>query len=164
MKKIILGLDPGTATTGFGLIEVAESCDLKYISCGDIATQPTKLPGERLVVIKKSLDKLINKYQPVIAAVEKLFFTTNQTTAIAVAEARGVILATLAEHNLEIREYTPLQIKQGLTGYGKADKQQVQRMVKNILRLSDIPRPDDAADALAIAIRAAAEVSKTLSH
>ena len=152
MSRIILGIDPGTATTGFGLIEANERGDLLYITCGHIATAPDTPAPQRLVTIKNSLLKLLKQYKPSVVVVEKLFFTTNITTAISVAEARGVVLATMAEHNLEILEYTPLQVKQGLTGYGKADKQQVQRMVKTILNLEDIPKPDDAADALAIAI------------
>ncbi|MEA1909883.1 MAG: crossover junction endodeoxyribonuclease RuvC [Patescibacteria group bacterium] len=159
MNKIILGIDPGTATTGFGLVEVDEHGNTKYITCGHIATSKDVPAAERLVTIKNSLLKLLKQYKPEVVAVEKLFFAKNITTAISVAEARGVILASCVEHNTEIIEYTPLQVKQGLTGYGKADKGQVQRMVKTILNLEDIPKPDDAADALAIAIRAASETA-----
>ncbi|MFA5967398.1 MAG: crossover junction endodeoxyribonuclease RuvC [Patescibacteria group bacterium] len=182
MNKIILGLDPGTATTGFGVVKDTKG-QVEYVDCGCIITtlksisparkatlsvagEPARNapvttsqmlagaggPAERLLTIQKSLEILIKKYQPDILAVEKLFFTKNITTAISVAEARGVILVTAAKHNLEIAEYTPLQVKQTLTGYGKADKQQIQRMVKSILKLQSIPKPDDAADALAIAI------------
>lgn len=151
VNKIILGLDPGTATTGFGIVKDVKG-QVEYVDCGCIVTSKGISPSERLLTIQKSLEILIKKYQPDILAVEKLFFTKNITTAISVAEARGVILVTAAKHNLEIAEYTPLQVKQTLTGYGKADKQQMQRMVKSILKLQNIPKPDDAADALAITI------------
>ncbi|MFH0912415.1 MAG: crossover junction endodeoxyribonuclease RuvC [Patescibacteria group bacterium] len=151
MNRIILGIDPGTATTGFGIVRDAKG-QVEYIDCGCIATSKGIPPAERLLTIQKSLEILIKKYRPEKVAVEKLFFTKNITTAISVAEARGVILVSAAKHNLEIVEYTPLQVKQTLTGYGKADKQQMQRMVKSILKLQNIPKPDDAADALAIAI------------
>ncbi|HAR54808.1 TPA: crossover junction endodeoxyribonuclease RuvC [Patescibacteria group bacterium] len=161
MTKIILGVDPGTATTGFGVVRDAKG-QVEYVDCGCISTSKGISPAERLLTIAKSLEILIKKYQPEVVAVEKLFFTKNITTAIAVAEARGVILVTAAKHNLEIAEYTPLQVKQALTGYGKADKQQMQRMVKTILKLQIIPKPDDAADALAIAI--CAIHSHSVSH
>lgn len=151
MVRIILGLDPGTATTGFGVVKDTKG-QVEYIDCGCISTSKSIPPAERLLTIQKSLEILIKKYQPDVLAVEKLFFTKNITTAIAVAEARGVILVTAAKHDLIIAEYTPLQVKQTLTGYGKADKQQMQRMVKTILKLQNTPKPDDAADALAIAV------------
>lgn len=175
MSKIILGLDPGTATTGFGIVRDNKG-QVEFIDCGCIITSPQKKgvspareashsdaggPAERLLTIQKSLETLIKKYQPDILAVEKLFFTKNITTAISVAEARGVILVTAAKHSLEIIEFTPLQVKQTLTGYGKADKQQVQRMVKSIMKLQCVPKPDDAADALAIAICAIHHSVKT---
>jgi crossover junction endodeoxyribonuclease RuvC len=160
--KIILGLDPGTATTGFGVVKDAKG-QVEYMDCGCIVTSKGISPAERLLTIAKSLEILIKKYQPDILAVEKLFFTKNITTAMSVAEARGVILVTAAKHNLEIAEYTPLQVKQTLTGYGKADKQQIQRMVKSILKLQNIPKPDDAADALAIAICAVHHASRVSS-
>lgn len=151
MNKIILGIDPGTATTGFGVVKDNKG-QVEYVDCGCVITTKGVPSAERLLTIQNSLEILIKKYQPDIVAVEKLFFTKNITTAISVAEARGVVLVTAAKHNLEIVEYTPLQVKQTLTGYGKADKQQMQRMVKTILNLQNIPKPDDAADALAIAI------------
>jgi len=159
MNKIILGLDPGTALSGFGVVRNAKG-QVEYIDCGCIVTSKGISPAERLLTIQKSLEILIKKYQPDVLAVEKLFFTKNITTAISVAEARGVILVTAAKHKLEIAEYTPLQVKQTLTGYGKADKQQIQRMVKTILKLQSIPKPDDAADALAIAICAVHQTTK----
>lgn len=148
---IILGLDPGTATVGYALVEKKKSnlCVLEY---GCILTKPDREPGKRLLIIEKELGKIIKKYKPNESAVEKLFFLKNAKTAIAVSQARGVILLALAKQNLNVFEYTPLQVKMSVTGYGKASKIQVQRMVKGILELREIPRPDDAADALAIAI------------
>ncbi len=154
MSKIILGIDPGTATTGFGVI-LEDKKQVKYIDCGYIATTPKDSSANRLLIINKALEELIKKYKPQLAAVEGLFFAKNRATAIAVAQARGVILATLAKHKISIQEYTPLQVKQSITGYGRADKNQIQKMIKNILNLDKVPKPDDSADALAIAICAA---------
>lgn len=154
MSKIILGIDPGTATTGFGVI-LKEKNQIKYIDCGYIATTPKDSSADRLLIINNAMEELIKKYKPQLAAVENLFFAKNITTAMAVAQARGVILATLAKHKVILQEYTPLQVKQALTGYGRADKNQIQKMVKNILNLDKVPKPDDSADALAIAICAA---------
>ena len=154
MNKIILGIDPGLATTGFGVV-CEKQGEVEYLSCGYIATAKNADLAQRLLVISKSLDKLIKQYQPGLVAVESIFFAQNRTTAIVVAQARGVILATSAKHNLPLVEYTPLQVKQALTGYGRADKKQIQKIVKSVLKLKDIPKPDDSADALAIAICAA---------
>lgn len=154
MSRIILGIDPGTATTGFGVI-LEEKNQVKYIDCGHIATTPKDIMADRLLIINKAVEVLIKKYKPQLAAVENLFFAKNRTTAIAVAQARGVILATLAKHKIMLQEYTPLQVKQAITGYGRADKNQMQKMVKNILNLDKVPKPDDSADALALAICAA---------
>ena len=161
MSRTILGLDPGTATTGFGVIS-EDGGQIKLVGCGYIATQAGEEPAERLLVVARSLEKVIRRYRPDVVAVEKLFFAKNRTTAIAVAQARGVILTVAAKHHLLLREYTPLQVKQSLTGYGRADKQQMQRMVKALLKLDRIPRPDDAADALAIAICAAGATPRVL--
>jgi len=151
---IILGIDPGLATTGWGVIKKNKS-EFEMINFGCILT-PTKLDHiDRLLDINKQLVGLIKKYKPVLVAVEELFFYKNVKTALKVAEARGVILSTIAQLNLSLEEFTPLQIKQALTGYGRADKQQIQQMVKAILKLKIIPKPDDAADALAVAITAA---------
>lgn len=150
-KRRILGIDPGTAIVGFGVIDVCDG-DPVFVDCGCIRTD-SKLPmPARLDLIARDLRKIIREYQPDEVAVEELFFFRNITTAISVGQARGVILQTAQAANLLIHEYTPLQVKQAVTGYGKADKKQVQEMVKTILKLGTVPKPDDAADALAVAI------------
>jgi len=148
---LILGIDPGTAITGFGLIE-AKGSNLKFIGGGVIRTPAKQELGLRLVTIYEELDQLIRKHHPQQMAVELLYFAANVTTAISVSHARGVVLLLAAQHSLPLKEYTPLQVKQALTSYGRADKKQVQAMVKRLLGLSAIPQPDDAADALAVAI------------
>lgn len=148
---IILGIDPGIADTGYGVIKKTGD---KYtlLACGSIRTPAkTDLAG-RLGTLKKELTKIIKKHQPSLVAVEELFFAKNVKTALAVAHARGVILLTAQEAGLTPREFTPLQVKQALTGYGRADKNQIQQMVKTVLGLKQVPQPDDAADALAVAI------------
>ena len=147
----ILGIDPGTATLGWGVIEVTGQIN-KLLAYGEINTKKTSSASARLYEIAQDLETLIIKHRPDEAAVEELFFFKNQKTIISVAQARGVIFLTLERLGITIAEYTPLQIKQALTNYGRADKTQVQLMVKNILKLKNIPKPDDAADALAIAI------------
>ncbi len=148
---IILGIDPGIADMGFGIIE-KDGSRLKMIDYGSIKTK-SKLTDEiRLTQIKNELDKLFAKYQPNRVAIEKLFFCNNAKTAIAVGQARGVAVLCAGQNCQVIKEYTPLQVKQALTGYGKADKKQIQQMVKVVLGLKQIPKPDDAADALAIAV------------
>ena len=148
---IILGIDPGLATVGFGIIKFDRN-KFTTINYGAIITPP-KLPiHERLQMIFDSLNQIISTYKPTDLAVEELFFNTNQKTIIAVSEARGVILLAAQKNGLEIDEYTPLQVKQAVVGYGRAEKIQVMTMVKNLLNLEKIPKPDDAADALAIAI------------
>lgn len=148
----ILGVDPGTATTGYGIIEEDRQGGFQVIAYGIISTA-AGLPDEvRLIQIRKELNELILLHRPQCAAVEKLFFRTNVTTAMTVGQARGVILLTLAEAGIKIGEYTPMQVKQAITGYGSADKRQIQQMVQMILGLASIPKPDDAADALALAI------------
>lgn len=150
----ILGLDPGVATVGWGVI-TSHRGQLHAVAYGTIKT-PAKQPlPRRLMTIHQELNDLIKKYRPDHAAVEQLFFCKNVTTAIAVGQARGVLLLTTMEHDLSISEYTPLQVKQTVTSYGGADKRQVQRMVQIFLQLPVLPTPDDAADALAIAICAA---------
>ncbi len=148
---IILGIDPGTATTGFGVIDYKKR-KLICLDYGVIETSPREDAGERLKQLNSDLDGIIKKYKPGMAAVESLFFFKNLKTAMPVSQARGVIIYTLAKKNIPIVEYTPLQAKIAVTGYGKATKTQVQKMVKNILNLDKVPKPDDAADALAIAI------------
>ncbi len=147
----ILGIDPGTATTGFGVIEY-ERGRFTFIDAGVITTLPNEPMPNRLVTLYTELTEVIRTVQPDQAAVEQLFFATNVTTAISVGQARGVILLALAEAGLIPAEYTPMQIKQAVTGYGGAKKPQIQAMVARLLKLRVIPKPDDAADALAAAI------------
>ncbi|XOB42747.1 MAG: crossover junction endodeoxyribonuclease RuvC [Candidatus Nealsonbacteria bacterium] len=147
---IILGIDPGTANTGYGIIKKT-----KHLECLDynvIHTFPGTEPGERLRIINNELSKVIKKYQPDILAIEKLFFFKNLKTAIPVSQAKGSILLTAAKKKIPVWEYTPLQIKMTVTGNGRADKKQVQNSLKDMLKLKEIPKPDDAADALAVAI------------
>ena len=147
----ILGIDPGFAIVGWGIID-SERGNLRPVAYGAITT-PAHTPLEsRLLTIQQDLEALIEKYKPDEMAIEELFFNTNITTGIAVAEARGVILCTAHRLGVKISEYTPLQVKQAVVGYGKAEKHQVIAMVTSILRLPKPPKPDDAADAVAIAI------------
>lgn len=148
----ILGIDPGTGITGFGVIEISQSAPPKMITAGVISTPPhTPLP-DRLLDIYDSLHQIITETKPSAVSIEKLFFSQNITTGISVAHARGIAMLVARQNNLDIYEYTPLQIKQTLTGYGRAEKKQIQEMVKNHLKLRALPKPDDAADALAAAI------------
>lgn len=146
----ILGIDPGYGIVGWGLIDA--NSEPQVIDYGVVSTPKTLSLPERLEVIYSSIQSLIKSYKPDVVAIEELFYFKNQTTVIPVAEARGVILLAVRLCGVPIYEYTPLQIKQGLTGFGRAEKAQVQYMVKTILGLDSIPRPDDAADALAVAI------------
>ncbi len=151
-KEIILGIDPGFAIVGYGLLEKKEDNSLKVIDYGVIRTAPKHSFPIRLESIYKNLSKIIDKYKPTKMAVEELFFAKNVKTAIEVGQARGVIILTGIQANIPISEFTPLQIKQAVVSYGRAEKKQVQEMVKLLLSLKTIPRPDDAADALAVAI------------
>ena len=153
-KKIILGFDPGIADTGFGVIS-KEGGQLKFIDTGSIQTSKTKELCVRLEEIYDSVIKLIKKYDPDIVSVEKLYFAKNVKTALDVGQARGVVVLAIQQRRKEFIEFTPLQIKQAVTGNGQAAKRQVGLMVKTILNLSAVPKPDDAADALAAAIAAA---------
>ena len=148
---IILGIDPGLATVGFGVIS-SENGNVKAIDYGVILTPKEARLPDRLKMIEEALKRLISKYSPDEIAMEELFFNNNQKTAINVAQARGVTLLTCVKHTEKLYEYTPLQIKQALTGYGRADKRQIQAMVTRLLNLKKTPRPDDAADALAVAL------------
>ncbi|MBI4789834.1 MAG: crossover junction endodeoxyribonuclease RuvC [Chloroflexi bacterium] len=148
---IILGVDPGTAITGYGVIQ-SDGRDLGLIDYGAITTPADWSLPQRLVRIYRELDALITQHRPTDAVVEKLFFSRNVRTALSVGQARGVALLAAAQHNLAIHEYTPLEVKQAVVGYGRAEKMQIQQMVKMLLQLDAIPQPDDAADALAIAI------------
>jgi crossover junction endodeoxyribonuclease RuvC len=147
----VLGIDPGTATIGWAIINQNKG-EIIPIDYGCINTSPRKTTSERLKETARDLEKIIKKFKPQEAAVEDIFFFKNLKTAVKVSQARGAILLTLESCGLKIFEYTPLQLKQAITGYGRAEKKQVQIMVKNILKLKAIPKPDDAADALAIAI------------
>lgn len=148
---LVLGVDPGTATTGYGFIE-ARGSKLRVIDYGVLSTPAhMDMPG-RLRLIHQGLVGLINQYHPQAAAVEQIFYHRNAKTVISVAQSRGVILFTAADAGVPVFEYTPLQVKQSVVGYGQADKRQVQLMVQRLLSLKEVPRPDDAADALAIAI------------
>ncbi len=150
---IILGIDPGTATTGYGIITSEKrKNDFRILDFGVISTKKNLTDAERLSILAKDLEKLIKKYKPEAAGVEKLFFTTNQKTVMTVSQARGVVLLICQKHKLPIFEYTPLQVKSFICGYGKAEKKQVQYVVQKTFNLKSPPKPDDAADALAIAL------------
>lgn len=150
---IILGIDPGTATTGYGIIELKKNQKKPtFIACGCIKTFPQSSPEERLKKIYNELNKLIGKYRPNVLVVEKLFFFKNAKTAMPVSQARGVILLAGAKKKLPIYEFTPLEVKMNIVGYGRAQKIQIQKMIKLLLDLNEIPRPDDAADALGLAL------------
>lgn len=148
---IILGIDPGFAITGYGVVENSGN-RLRMLEYGVVSTKAGELFTRRLLAIRTQLSALLTRYSPDACAVEELFFNSNTTTAIQVAQGRGVAVSTVAESGIPIYEYTPLQVKQTVVGYGRAEKQQIQQMVKIMLKLDTIPKPDDAADALAIAI------------
>lgn len=148
---VIIGIDPGIAITGYGVINY-EGNKFTPIDYGAITTSTKSSMPQRLSILHRGLDELIQKHRPDSFAVEELFFNKNVKTALIVGHARGVILVTAYQQNLNIFEYTPLQVKQAVVGYGRAEKQQVQQMVKILLNLKEIPKPDDVADALAVAI------------
>lgn len=148
---VILGIDPGLAIVGYGVIEYKNG-RFRTLAYGAITTPAHTAVEKRLSLIYRDLTALVKKYKPDEAAVEELFFNNNITTGITVAEARGVILLTLEQNGIPINEYTPLQVKQAVVGYGKAEKKQVLLMVQTILELEKMPKLDDTADALAIAI------------
>lgn len=149
---IILGIDPGLATLGYGVIEKDERGNSRAIDCGVVTTSKDESLPVRLAMLEEGINKILDKYRPDEVAMEELFFSKNITTGIAVAHARGVALLTCVKRCGRLFEYTPMQIKQALTGYGKADKKQMQAVVTSILKLKTVPKPDDAADALAIAL------------
>ncbi len=148
---IILGVDPGTATMGYGVLEKTGN-RYRALAYGVLQTPRTLPAHERLLALYRGLRELVERYQPEVVATEQLLFSTNRRTAIQVARAAGIALLVAAEAGVEWREYTPLQVKQAVTGYGGADKKQVQTMTQRLLGLESPPKPDDAADALAIAI------------
>ncbi|MDH4330865.1 MAG: crossover junction endodeoxyribonuclease RuvC [Candidatus Moranbacteria bacterium] len=147
----VLGIDPGTATTGWAVMEEVNG-EFNAIAYGHISTSPDNSTSERLKEVADDIEDIIRKYEPKEASVEDLFFFKNAKTVIKVSQSRGAILLTLEKLKVRIFEYTPLQIKQSITGYGRAEKKQMQLMVKNILKLKKVPAPDDTADALAAAI------------
>jgi crossover junction endodeoxyribonuclease RuvC len=147
----VLGIDPGTAATGYGIVERAGS-RLRAVDYGCLETVPAQALAVRLMAIHRSVRQLIELHRPQMVGVERLFFNRNVQTAFAVGQARGVVLLAAAESGLPVFEYGPHEVKMAVTGYGRADKQQVQRMVQVVLGMDALPRPDDAADALAVAI------------
>ena len=149
---IVLGIDPGLATLGYGVIEKDARGNCRALACGVVTTPKDESMPVRLAMLEEGVQQVIAKYNPDEIAMEELFFSKNITTGIAVAHARGVALLTCVKHCGKLYEYTPMQIKQALTGYGKADKKQIQTVVTSLLKLSAVPKPDDAADALAIAL------------
>jgi crossover junction endodeoxyribonuclease RuvC len=149
---LVIGIDPGTATTGYGLVRENEDGSLEVVDYGVVLTLPERSMPQRLLELYTQLKEILLLHRPQSGAVEKLFFQRNVRTAISVGQARGVALLALAEAGIPVAEYTPLEIKQAVAGYGGAEKNQVQQMVRALLGLPDIPRPDDAADALAVAI------------
>lgn len=148
---IVLGIDPGTARTGYGLVSDSDG-ETAAIAYGAITTASDLSLSDRLLAIHRELDQLIRQYRPDQAAVEQLFFNKNVRTALAVGHARGVVMLTLAQAGVPMVEYTPLEVKLAVSGNGRADKRQIQQMVTLLLKLDKIPKPDDAADALAIAL------------
>jgi crossover junction endodeoxyribonuclease RuvC len=148
----VIGIDPGIAITGYGLLDELEDGSLQVVDYGAILTAAKTPVGERLSQIFHSLNELLEEHQPDTGAVEKLFFQKNVRTAMTVGQARGVAILSLAEAKVTFSEYTPNEIKQAVTGYGSADKLQVQHMIRALLQLDEIPKPDDAADALAVAV------------
>ncbi len=148
---LVLGIDPGVAITGYGLLE-GPAEDARLVASGVITT-PSAMPlGRRLLMLHDELARIIEQYHPQAAAAEELFFGRNTRTALAVGQGRGVVLLTLAQAGLTVYEYTPMQVKQAVAGYGRAGKEQVQEMVRLLLRLEAVPQPDDAADAAAVAL------------
>jgi crossover junction endodeoxyribonuclease RuvC len=158
---IVLGIDPGTAATGYGIIE-RNGSKLRVIDYGCLETLSTQKLPERLLEIHRAVCELIETHHPAHVGVERLFFNRNVQTAFAVGQARGVVLLAAAQHGLPVSEYGPHEVKLAVTGYGRAAKDQVQRMVQAILGLAVLPRPDDAADALAVAICAAHGLPSTV--
>jgi len=149
---LVLGIDPGIAITGYGLIQTGARDAYQCIDFGVVTTPPNLADYERLKILFDELTALISQHNPDSSAVEKLFFQKNIRTAVSVGQARGVAMLILAQAKLPVKEYTPNEIKQTVCGYGNAGKRQVQRMIQTLLNLDSLPKPDDAADALAVAI------------
>jgi len=152
ISRVVIGIDPGTAITGYGIVQEKENGELEWIAHGVVTTPSDWDDPKRLLELYQKLCEILSTYKPDCCAVEKLFFQKNVKTAISVGQGRGAALIAAAASELPVGEYTPLEVKQAVVGYGSADKQQVQQMVKVLLGLSEIPQPDDAADALAVAI------------
>ncbi len=152
MHKRILGIDPGTATVGYGILDCPDKDTYSYVAAGIISTPPTLPAGARLKMIREDLLSIIARYKPDIMAVEAIFFFKNAKTVIGVAQARGVILECAASADVPVAEYTPMQVKLTLTGYGRADKKEVQYKLSELLGHENIIKPDDAADAVALAV------------
>ena len=152
MDMLVIGIDPGTASTGYGVIRQGADGGLELVAYGVISTASDQPMPERLRDLHKELAELLALHQPDSGAVEKLFYQRNVSSAITVGQARGVSLLALAQANVPVDEYNPRVVKQSVTGYGAADKRQVQEMVRTLLELDEAPQPDDAADALAVAI------------
>lgn len=148
----VVGIDPGMAITGYGIVQGGQGTDLEVLDYGVVTTESHLPLPDRLIQLHTELSDLLTLHRPDDAAVEKLFYQRNVKTAMSVGQARGVALLALAEAKLPISEYTPLEVKQAVVGYGRAEKSQVQQMVKALLSMSEVPNPDDAADALAVAI------------
>ncbi len=148
---LILGIDPGYAIVGWGLVDITHS-RLTPVAFGAITTKAGEPFEQRLLKISRRIGEIVEKYRPQAVSIEKLFFNTNTTTAIDVAQARGVIITEIAKHSIDIFEYTPIQVKNAVVGYGHAEKKQVMEMTRQLLKLKEVPRPDDTADALAVAI------------
>jgi len=147
----ILGIDPGTAITGFGVIDY-DGGKFKFVDDGVIRTDKEQPMNERLSTIYDEINELLTEFKPDVMSIELLFFARNVTTAMTVGQSRGIVILAATKAKVPVFEYTPMQVKQAVTGYGKAEKKQIQEMVKQLLKLDDIPKPDDAADGLAIAI------------
>ena len=148
---IVIGIDPGVARLGYGVIQVDKGVPTP-LCYGCIQTKAGRRQAERLLTIYTEITALLTKYSPDFLAIEKLFFTKNVTSAMSVSEVRGVILLAAEQHHITVEEYTPNQIKQAITGSGRADKEQMQEMIKRLLHLDEVPKPDDAADGLSIAL------------
>ena len=159
----ILGIDPGYAILGYGILDMKGN-KFEVIAYGSILTDNSMEMPQRLKLLYDELSEIIRRYQPEEASIEELFFNTNVTTGISVAQARGVILLACYQAGVQVYEYTPLQVKQAVVGYGRAEKKQVMDMVKRILNLQDVPKPDDAADAVAIALCHARSSTSLLSQ
>ncbi len=149
---LVLGIDPGTATTGYGLVRETPEGSVEVVDYGVILTPAGMAPEKRLLILYERLMEILLLHHPDQGAVEKLFFQRNVTNAIAVGQARGVVMLAMVQQKLPVAEYTPMEVKQAVTGYGGADKHQIQQMIQTLLDLPELPRPDDAADALAVAM------------